>query len=458
MTFELSGTNGCSSSTLHRQCSPEDALPSSSTAQTVETPADAGFDSQTRRPTGVGAMLRSSRSLFVAPLAARCRQLTRRGISLLPMRLRLHCLTVFVCLLCMSCGPAAIFTNSHVMKKLKFEYPLTITAIGLGTSACAMHFLVLLGFCSPQPLRSEVYWREVVPVGALSACTFVLGNASYLYLSISLIQVLKSLTPVFTLLVSLLDSPEEVTTALSLSVVVMTIGGGSAVFRSTPGSIHLWGLTLMLLSDLCEAVRTVAQQNLFRKASMSLLEALYWYSPVAFFWTLLGVCALEVPQFSSESLDACISNPGSFLLVAFLGLCVNVSAFWVIQLTSALTLKVLVTVSSALVVVVSSVWLGDTLEDEQQTGYAIALTGFIWYQYEKYKISMSKGPMSPSSHSEALSKATVVDQKVVRGGGMSESCRWCLGAYLSFMTTVRLTVSSLCRPRVKTPSEDASSP
>lgn len=445
MTFELSATDASASSST---APAGDDVPEEFVIHNKVTHTS-------RRPVGIAATLRNSKWLFVLPLVNRSRQVTRQcrewsGWGNGPGRLqRQHFITLGVCLLCMFCGPAAIFTNSHVMRRLKFEYPLLITAIGLGTSACAMHCLALFGYCSPQPLRPEVYWREVVPVGALSACTFVLGNASYLYLPVSLIQVLKSLTPVFTLFVSLLDCPEEVSMHLSLAVIVMTMGGCWAVFRSSPGSIHLWGLTLMLLSDICEAVRTVAQQNLFRKASMSLLEALYWYSPVAFFWTLIGVCVMEVPSLTSESLTACTENPVLFLMVALLGLCVNVSAFWVIQLTSALTLKVLVTISSALVVVVSSVALGDILEDEQLTGYLIALSGFIWYQYEKYKIS--KGPNLP--------KAEIADNKLDSNGDVAELTRvsniFCRGASLSLLTIVRSTLNSIWR---SSPAYEPSSP
>merc|ERR1719210_2405829 len=135
-------------------------------------------------------------------------------------------LTMLVCTTLMVCGPAAIFTNNHVMRHIHFEYPLFITALGLGASTLVTQLMAFLGLCTPQRLPVGVYKRWMVPVGAFSAFTFVLGNASYLYLSVSFIQVLKSLTPVFTLLVSLVDQPQDVTARLTLAVIVMTVGGG----------------------------------------------------------------------------------------------------------------------------------------------------------------------------------------------------------------------------------------
>ena len=51
--------------------------------------------------------------------------------------------------------------------------------------------LVKLGYVEPVNMSSETYLKAVVPIGLLYAGTLWLGNAAYLYLSVSFIQMLK---------------------------------------------------------------------------------------------------------------------------------------------------------------------------------------------------------------------------------------------------------------------------
>jgi len=49
----------------------------------------------------------------------------------------------------------------------------------------------LLGHPQVTPISSEMYIRGIIPIGLLFAGTLWAGNAAYLYLSVSFIQMLK---------------------------------------------------------------------------------------------------------------------------------------------------------------------------------------------------------------------------------------------------------------------------
>jgi hypothetical protein len=53
-----------------------------------------------------------------------------------------------------------------------------------------------------------------------------LGNAPYMYLSLSFIQILKAFTPALTLMVGVAARVERLTGALVLSVLLIAIGTG----------------------------------------------------------------------------------------------------------------------------------------------------------------------------------------------------------------------------------------
>ena len=73
-------------------------------------------------------------------------------------------------------------------------------------------------------MPSETYLRAIVPIGALFAGTLWLGNAAYLYLSVSFIQMLKALMPVAVFAVGCAFGTESFTMNTLINMVVVTAG------------------------------------------------------------------------------------------------------------------------------------------------------------------------------------------------------------------------------------------
>lgn len=67
---------------------------------------------------------------------------------------------------------------------------------------------------------------RLIPLVAFTAGTMFLGNAPYMHLSLSFIQILKAFTPALTLVVGVAAGIEKVTPALLLSVLLIAAGTG----------------------------------------------------------------------------------------------------------------------------------------------------------------------------------------------------------------------------------------
>ncbi|CAK0867473.1 unnamed protein product, partial [Prorocentrum cordatum] len=100
----------------------------------------------------------------------------------------------------MMVGPALITLNKHIMQELHFPYPLTLSGLGVLTSAVVSRVCVALGLATARPeslavVSGDKWLRTAMPIGASKACTLASGNAAYLYLGLGFIQMLKAFTP-----------------------------------------------------------------------------------------------------------------------------------------------------------------------------------------------------------------------------------------------------------------------
>jgi hypothetical protein len=92
---------------------------------------------------------------------------------------------------------------------------MVVSSMGLVVSGCLSTTIVK---SSSQPatkaITREVWLTRVLPVGAFAASTMALGNMSYLYLGVSFIQMLKALSPIFTMLGLFMGKARQFTVVL----------------------------------------------------------------------------------------------------------------------------------------------------------------------------------------------------------------------------------------------------
>lgn len=103
----------------------------------------------------------------------------------------------------MSAGPTLILMNNQVLKDTSFKYPIALSSVGVAFAGLTSRLLLYSGlivFTKPELRTSwSFYLRSTLPISALSALTLALGNASYIYLSVTMCQMLKAVTPAIAL-------------------------------------------------------------------------------------------------------------------------------------------------------------------------------------------------------------------------------------------------------------------
>ena len=112
-------------------------------------------------------------------------------------------------------GPSLIMVNRTILRDLKFPYPLTLS---LYTLCFASLFAAVLVHVLQLELRHaplvtpQFYLKRILPIGALTGATIVMGMSSYLFLTVAFVQMLKAFTPVMILSLTILfgmDNPSR---------------------------------------------------------------------------------------------------------------------------------------------------------------------------------------------------------------------------------------------------------
>jgi len=280
----------------------------------------------------------------------------------------------------MGVSSGLILLNKSILSN-GFPYPMALSGLGMGFSSIASyitcHHLKLVE--AKKVVSWHFYITHILPVGLCMALTLHFGNLVYLHLTVSFIQILKSFTPVITMLALFIAQLETPTKRLIWSVSVIAVGTSIASLGEL--NFSALGVLIMLSSETFEAVRLVMTQLLLTGLKFHPIEGLMYLAPACFFWLATGSLAMELrPMLAGGAFEVVAAQPGKFVLAAGLGFAVNSIAYIIIQTASSLTLKVLGTVKNAFVVWLGIFLLGDTMTFLQGIGYSISIAAFYWYQ------------------------------------------------------------------------------
>lgn len=283
-------------------------------------------------------------------------------------------------------GPTLILCNKHILSELNFQFPMLVAGLGQAMSAFGswIVFTVLKLVSLEKPELEPDVKRSMLAVGACSAGTLYFGNAVYIYLSVAFCQILKSYTPAITLVVLMLFRVDYPSKYVTFSVAGMCVATSLAV--SGELKFDTFGVTLMLASSVCEAVKLVLTQKLMVNHKLPALESLYRMAPICTVWLFAASALTEVPIIlREEKYTILIENWPVFLASALLGYAINMVSFFVVKRVGALTLKLLSTARNASLVVYSVVFFGEIVTANQLVCYVGALGFFTLYNYLKLK-------------------------------------------------------------------------
>lgn len=304
--------------------------------------------------------------------------------------------SIVPCLIWVVSSNGLIVLNKHLMSVDGFRYPMALSSLGMVASWALSVAACRLGVVKAKNVVSRSFiLTNFLPVGLCMAFMFYCGNRAYLYISVSFVQMLKTATPVVTMVVMWLFNLERPTLRLTGALLLLVSGTALASFGELAFS---WlGVTVMLLSEVADALRLVTTQLLLSSSPWHPIEALMYLAPACAACLIVGVLLLEWQEMQAQGALAKLARrPALYCLAAVLGFVCNAAQVASIKRVSSLTLKVVGVTANSLLVVCSGALFGDRLTTLQLFGYAVSFAGFIAYNVIKtQQAQLAKRSSSP---------------------------------------------------------------
>lgn len=281
-----------------------------------------------------------------------------------------------------SLSSSVILFNKWILDTLEFRYPVILTTYHMTFATIATQLLARyttwLDGRKTVKMTGRVYLRAIVPIGLFFSLSLILGNLTYLYLSVAFIQMLKATTPVAVLLSSWVMGIAAPNMKVLMNVSAIVVGVVIASF----GEIKfVWiGFVYQIGGILFEAIRLNLVQALLSSAEykMDPLVSLYYFAPVCA--AMNGIIALfwEVPKISMDQVYAV--GLFTFFLNGLCAFSLNVSVVFLIGKTSSLVMTLCGVLKDILLVAASMLIWGTPISALQAFGYSIALGGMVYYK------------------------------------------------------------------------------
>ncbi|KAG9520374.1 TPT-domain-containing protein [Aureobasidium sp. EXF-12298] len=274
-----------------------------------------------------------------------------------------------------------ILFNKWMLDKANFRYPIFLTSWHMFSSALVTQFMArYTGYLDSRhkvPMTKRTYMRAIVPIGLLFSLSLVCGNVTYLYLSVSFVQMLKAAGPIAVLIATWMFGLAEPSLAAFGNICIITLG----VVISSLGEVqfNVLGVAYQLLGIVFEATRLVMIQRLLSaEFKMDPLVSLYYFAPVCAVTNGILALIFEAPRMTWADFE----HVGVFMLLlnAAAAFMLNFASLLLIGKTSSLVLTLSGVFKNIMIVFASMLFYNDKVNSIQFMGFSIALGGLAYYQ------------------------------------------------------------------------------
>ncbi|CAD0083935.1 unnamed protein product [Aureobasidium vineae] len=176
-----------------------------------------------------------------------------------------------------------ILFNKWILHNADFKYPIFLTSWHMFSSALVTQIMArYTGYLNSRhevPMTKRTYLRAIVPIGLLFSLSLVCGNVTYLYLSVSFVQMLKAAAPIAVLLATWMFRLSEPSLTAFGNICIIVVG----VVIASLGEVqfNILGVGYQLAGIVFEATRLVMIQRLLSaEFKMDPLVSLYYFAPV----------------------------------------------------------------------------------------------------------------------------------------------------------------------------------
>jgi len=291
-----------------------------------------------------------------------------------------------------------ILFNKAVLSQFDFPYPMFLTTWHMLLATVITQILSKYTDMLPGVKENKVdhlcIKESILPVSLFFAISLVLSNKSYIYLSVSFIQMLKAMTPVAVLFLSYIFRLERasiievnIVSIISLGVVITSIG---------ELEFSLIGFIFQLSAIFAESSRLVLTNVLMKKLKLDSLSTLYYIAPLCLIF--VGTACLV---FEAQSLpwERFASMEFIFVLIlnGMVAFTLNIAVVMLIGNTSALVLTLAGIFKDLLLVFLSMLIFKSPVTLLQYVGYGVALLGLnLHKEFKKSSDGKFGQPLPPT--------------------------------------------------------------
>ncbi|OJJ83255.1 uncharacterized protein ASPGLDRAFT_152043 [Aspergillus glaucus CBS 516.65] len=277
---------------------------------------------------------------------------------------------------------SVILFNKWVLATAKFNFPLFLTTWHMGFATFMTQILARftdkLDSRHNVPMNPRTYTRAIVPIGLMFSLSLICGNLSYLYLSVSFIQMLKATNAVATLVATWAFGIAPANLRTLGNVFAIVVGVAIASFGEI--KFDMFGFLVQVGGIIFEALRLVMVQRLLSSAEFKMdpLVSLYYYAPACAVTNGVVTLFTELPRMTMADIYGL--GMGTLIANAMVAFLLNVSVVLLIGKTSAVVLTMAGILKDILLVFASMAIFRDPVTFQQFVGYSIALGGLAYYK------------------------------------------------------------------------------
>ncbi|KAF9403897.1 UAA transporter [Podila epigama] len=287
--------------------------------------------------------------------------------------------------------------NKAILSTFHFSFPWTLTGIHTLCSGFGALTMAHLGYFTPAQL-GERENMVMLMFSFLYTLNIAISNVSLNVVSVPFHQVIRAMTPVFTIAISILFLGKRYSFLTYLSLLPLLLG----VYMATVGdySYTAMGFFLTVLGTVLAAVKTVVTNRIqVGRLQLHPLDLLLRMSPLAFVQTVIFSWMKgeldEVISFCKT--DMSIQLILALLVNGIIAFFLNYVSFTANKKTSALTMTVAANVKQVLSIVVAVTVFNTTIGFLNGLGIVMTLIGGACYSYVDLREKNQRmRPMTPA--------------------------------------------------------------
>ncbi|KAL7319997.1 hypothetical protein PS15m_003069 [Mucor circinelloides] len=269
--------------------------------------------------------------------------------------------------------------NKIILALYDFPFPWTLTAIHTFCGAVGSYMFWKGDLFQPAKLGDQEN-MVMLAFSVLYTINIAISNVSLNLVTVPFHQVVRAMTPVFTVMLSIMFLKKSYSTMTYISLLPVVLGVAFATFGEY--NYTRLGFVLTVLGTVLAAIKTVVTNRVqVGRLKLHPLDLLLRMSPLAFVQTMIysyvtGEMA-EVTEFCRTRLT--MSLCFALLINGIMAFFLNVVSFTANKKTSALTMTVAGNVKQVLSIILAVIIFNLNITFTNLIGIMLTLAGGAWY-------------------------------------------------------------------------------